>query len=119
MDEDTKNNAGLHLWSLSVEEQFYLLWPILLLKLKKLNSKYKYSLISGLAIFTVISFMFDLLTYENDIAFNYYFPLCRFWEMALGGILNFINFNLKNKYLKNAFGLIGISMIFYSAFYIN
>jgi len=97
LDEDTKNNAGLHLWSLSVEEQFYLLWPVLLLKLKKLNSKYKYSLISGLAIFTVISF-FKKQVLKKCIWFNrnfYDILFCILYQLIklLSWLFSFITYN--------------------------
>ena len=96
-----------------------MIWPILLLLLKKQSYKYKHICISGLAIFTLFSFSFDLFFYKKDLTFNYYFPMCRFWEMALGGILNFINLDLKNKYLNNVFGFIGFFVILFAGFYIN
>ncbi len=48
--------------------------------------------------------------------FDYYFPLCRFWEMAIGGLLTVLNPNIQNKFLKNIISLIGFASILYCAF---
>lgn len=81
-DRDAALKPLLHLWSLGIEEQFYLGWPLLLLFLK--NRKGTALTISLL---TAASFALNIaLLYRNPTA-NYYFPLSRFWELGLGCLL--------------------------------
>ena len=81
-DRDAALKPLLHLWSLGIEEQFYLGWPLLLLLLK--NRKGTALTISLL---TAASFALNIaLLYRNPTA-NYYFPLSRFWELGLGCLL--------------------------------
>jgi peptidoglycan/LPS O-acetylase OafA/YrhL len=81
-DRDAALKPLLHLWSLGIEEQFYLGWPLLLLLLK--NRKGTGITISLL---TAGSFALNIaLLYRNPTA-NYYFPLSRFWELGLGCLL--------------------------------
>src|ERR1700730_3826549 len=81
-DRDAALKPLLHLWSLGIEEQFYLGWPLLLLLLK--NRKGTGITISLL---TAASFVLNLaLLYRNPTA-NYYFPLSRFCERGLGCLL--------------------------------
>ncbi|HZO23079.1 MAG TPA: acyltransferase family protein [Steroidobacteraceae bacterium] len=70
----------LHLWSLGIEEQFYLLWPLLLLLLSRRR------LATGwvIALFTGGSFAWDLLLVRHHPTAAFYFPLSRFWELGLG-----------------------------------
>ncbi len=77
----------LHLWSLGIEEQFYLIFPLLLLLLYRL----RINMLVGLSIFTVLSFWANMNAINNDeqtVAF--YLPWCRFWELSIGGILAYI-----------------------------
>ena len=67
----------------------------------------------------MFSFFFNLFYSRKDPTFNYYFPLCRFWEMAMGGLLSVINLNLNSKLLTNFLGFFGLFSILFSAFYIN
>jgi peptidoglycan/LPS O-acetylase OafA/YrhL len=73
----------LHLWSLAVEEQFYLVWPVFLL----LAHRYKRR--TGLGIFAALlaSFVINLITIQNDTVADFYSPLSRLWELASGGLL--------------------------------
>lgn len=73
-------NPFTHMWSLSVEEQFYFLFPFLLFLTSVLVSKIKNIHIFGL--FTLASFMYAILTPEKMEGF--YFLTTRFWEMGLG-----------------------------------
>lgn len=74
----------LHLWSLSVEEQFYFLWPALLIAVLRYRPAWLLRVIAGLA---VASFLLaeGLLTQDGDAAF-YQMP-ARFWELAAGGLI--------------------------------
>lgn len=74
----------LHLWSLGVEEQFYIVFPLLLWIVYKLNIKF----IIFLAVFTVLSFFLN----KNGIkhgsqSYVFYMPWTRFWELSAGSIL--------------------------------
>ena len=69
----------LHLWSLGVEEQFYIVWPMVL---AFANRKKRIAL--ACAILGVGSFLANLVLARNAPAMAFYLPFSRFWEMALG-----------------------------------
>ncbi len=74
----------LHLWSLGVEEQFYLIWPLLLLMLWKPP---RHNLALRVFLLTVTSFALALVVGPIDSPANFYLPFTRFWELGLGCLL--------------------------------
>ncbi|QJU55366.1 acyltransferase family protein [Herbiconiux sp. KACC 21604] len=88
------NEASLvqHYWSLSLEEQFYLFWPVLLLgasvfAVKFLKGRRWLALISVLAIVGVVSFALSVVVTITDPAAAYFVTYTRVWEFAVGGAL--------------------------------
>jgi peptidoglycan/LPS O-acetylase OafA/YrhL len=75
----------LHLWSLGVEEQFYLLWPLVLLLAYPLV-RGRYMLVSGLVI-AALSFAGGQLLFERAPAFTYYMLPTRAGELMLGALV--------------------------------
>ena len=73
----------LHLWSLGIEEQFYLLWPMLLLLMWKWPQRIR----SNVALLTAASFVLCLSIGSRSSIANFYFPFSRFWELGLGCLL--------------------------------
>ncbi len=85
-DNSAATKPLLHLWSLGVEEQFYLVWPCLLLLAWKRN-------INALTIVACIiagSFAVNVYTVHTDAVQSFYSPVARFWELLLGGLLAYI-----------------------------
>jgi peptidoglycan/LPS O-acetylase OafA/YrhL len=76
----------LHLWSLGIEEQFYLLWPMLLLLLWRRPGIIR----SSVALLTIASFVLCLIVGTRSSVANFYFPLSRFWELGLGCLLGVV-----------------------------
>lgn len=72
----------LHLWSLAIEEQFYLLFPVLLLFAGKRMGMAKTVL--WLAIF---SFLANVLLVQMHPTSSFFNPLTRFWELLAGSVL--------------------------------
>jgi peptidoglycan/LPS O-acetylase OafA/YrhL len=72
----------LHFWSLSVEEQFYLLWPIIIVTFARLNRL-------GLLLIVSCGLFLVSVATENEIKAFYHFK-SRCWELALGGVLVWI-----------------------------
>ena len=87
----------LHLWSLAVEEQFYILWPFLIL----VFSIYECRLNTSILIFSVVSFILNIILIHYYEIGAFYCPITRFWELSLGGLVAGIN--IYNKELKNDF----------------
>lgn len=73
----------LHLWSLAIEEQFYIFWPLLLYGLVKLRRS-PLSIILGLLL---ASFALNLWLVRQDLTAAFYNPAARFWEMMMGAML--------------------------------
>ncbi|MGJ7902843.1 acyltransferase family protein [Lysobacter sp. 1R34A] len=83
-DADSATMPLLHLWSLGVEEQFYLLWPLLLLGLLRLPRPWMVGATLCLAAASLAAAE-RLIGADNDAAF-YQMPT-RFWELTTGGLI--------------------------------
>tara|TARA_B100002051_G_scaffold276771_2_gene327805 strand:- start:2911 stop:4869 length:1959 start_codon:yes stop_codon:yes gene_type:complete len=107
-------NPLLHTWSLGIEEQFYLIFPLLMLGLFRLfknnNDQVKYLLyvITGLSVLSYVSFV----VFADSMWGSYYFPTARFWEIGVGCALFFLSLKIKD--IKYGAGLIitGIILLF-------
>lgn len=85
-DNAAETKPLLHLWSLGVEEQFYIIWPLLLwLTWKKLN------LLSITVAVALISFTLNIVNVNGGHAeAAFYSPQTRFWELMAGSILAYL-----------------------------
>jgi peptidoglycan/LPS O-acetylase OafA/YrhL len=109
----------LHTWSLSVEEQYYILFPIVLLIAFKYLRKY---LINILIFLTIISLLLAQLSSKTGPSANFYFLYSRMWELLSGSILAYFEITLghrsKNQKMNCIFPSIGLLLIFhYILFY--
>jgi peptidoglycan/LPS O-acetylase OafA/YrhL len=75
----------LHLWSLAIEEQFYLIWPVIVV----ITWRYTHATLSVAGIILVISFISNLWLSTSDTAAAFYLPATRFWELMVGCLLAF------------------------------
>jgi peptidoglycan/LPS O-acetylase OafA/YrhL len=74
----------LHLWSLAVEEQFYLVWPLLLLVLRG-----RRQILVVLLLITIASFASNLGATARNPASAFFLPQNRIWELSSGALLAF------------------------------
>ena len=74
----------LHTWSLAVEEQFYVVYPILLLFVFKVMSRHVVSVTMWIG---VISFVLAVWFVEHDPSKAFYWAPMRAWELMLGAFL--------------------------------
>lgn len=94
-DSSSKEKFLLHTWSLSVEWQFYIIYPVILYVVNKVAG------LKAVKISIVIMFIFSLslsvLCVPSHIEFGYFMIPTRAWEMLVGGMGYAFQVNLSNK----------------------
>lgn len=103
-DPEIKENPLLHLWSLGVEEQFYIVWPWLI---TLILSRFHNATSSLLLAFTLTSFAFSIAAVYLNVKFAFYFPVCRFWQMSIGGLIAYLKIKIKNKLIVDLMSVSG------------
>jgi peptidoglycan/LPS O-acetylase OafA/YrhL len=73
----------LHLWSLGIEEQFYIVWPLLLY----LAWKRGFNLLAVIGSIGLVSFCLNVGRIAGHPTSTFYLPVPRFWELLMGGAL--------------------------------
>ena len=82
-DADSVSNPLLHLWSLGVEEQFYLIWPIMIAAI----FAWRRSLMTSVLVLAGASFMVSIIMVMTSPTGAFYSPISRFWELLAGAML--------------------------------
>lgn len=109
-------NWLLHTWSLSVEWQFYMIYPVVLVGLRKFISVK--AMKSTVLIGAVLGFIFCVIvTYFKPIPAFYLLPT-RAWEMMIGGVAYLYPFAL-NEQRKKLVERLGLVLIISSYFFIS
>jgi peptidoglycan/LPS O-acetylase OafA/YrhL len=100
-DPAAETKPLLHLWSLGVEEQFYLIWPVLLMVL----SKRPKMLLAALCAIVAASLVYSCYAAVYSPAAAFYSPLSRLWELGIGGILCVLGGRPRNNNLLSSAGI--------------
>lgn len=99
----------LHLWSLAVEEQFYIIFPVLCVVVWRFSNNF---VVVGILILTITLLSLVSCLSVADNTFNFYFPFTRFWEIGVGILLAYFEIFYKFDGKKLAKGVrSGISTI--------
>jgi peptidoglycan/LPS O-acetylase OafA/YrhL len=100
----------LHLWSLGVEEQFYIVWPLLLAIAWWRGWNLLWIALAAVG----ISFGLNVAVVHNHPTATFYLPMTRFWELMLGAALAFATLRKQLKPLApagNTMAIVGASLI--------
>ena len=77
----------MHLWSLAVEEQFYLVYPVLIYWVWKA----KFNLLTSILILSLVSFALSSKGVHEDSVKAFFAPHTRFWELMVGALLAYLH----------------------------
>ena len=124
---DYLNHAGdpttvQHYWSLSLEEQFYVLWPLIMLlaawvAVKFFRGRRRTAVIVALGAVSAASFVFCVVFTLTDPAPAYFLTFTRMWQFGVGAMIALIPvLRVSNPIVSFVLGWGGILALVYTAF---
>ena len=97
----------IHYWSLAVEEQFYVVWPIFILFLSRYGKR---AVLYGVALSSALSLLLSIYQTQTSPIWAFYSLPTRAWELGVGALLLFVPENIwKNRFIP-WLGLAGIAI---------
>ncbi|MGE9782418.1 acyltransferase family protein [Janibacter sp. G368] len=123
--EDAAPSALQHYWSLSVEEQFYVVWPLIiivgLMVARRTRMRPKPLLFGVLAVIAAASLVYSVLHTESDPATAYFYTTTRVWELAIGALLAFLVLRLTRlpRLAAELLAGAGLLLVLWSAFFLT
>ena len=97
----------IHYWSLAVEEQFYIVWPLFILFLARYGKKV---VLAGIAITTLLSLLFSIYLTQVAPIWAFYSLPTRAWELGFGALLLFLPETKKKIRILPWLGFFGIAI---------
>lgn len=91
-DKAAETKPLLHLWSLGIEEQFYIVWPLLLW----FAWKSRFNLLAMTFSVVAVSFVLNVRGIRTDAVAAFYSPQTRFWELLVGSVLAWLTLHKRN-----------------------
>lgn len=103
----------LHTWSLAVEEQYYLFFPLFLLFAWRFGKSQVFWII---VVLTICSLALSEWAWRNEASANFYLAPMRAWELFIGSIAVFIEKGSRSVKPNNALSLCGLLAVFFAIF---
>jgi len=104
----------LHTWSLAVEEQFYIVYPLFLFLVTRFFRK-RYATAIGSVL--VVSFAYSVWRVHTQPVTSFFLATTRAWELLIGGVLAIQGIpKLRHKLTANLLGFLGVGLIAYAVF---
>jgi hypothetical protein len=91
-DNASETKPLLHLWSLGIEEQFYIVWPLV----AWIAWKRKFNFLIIVSLVAITSFALNLRGINQSLVATFYSPQTRFWELLSGSLLAWLSLYGKN-----------------------
>ncbi|MER2516583.1 MAG: acyltransferase family protein [Candidatus Accumulibacter phosphatis] len=117
----------LHTWSLAVEEQYYLIWPLLMLLVFRFfrgtatESTMRARVVWALGVMSLISLAVSIGMTPEQQSFSFYLLPARVWEFAIGGVVGLAGSALcaRLRSWGEGFAVLGLVLIVYSVVMFN
>ncbi len=121
-DASSERYQLLHTWSLGVEEQFYLIVPVLLVLIWKIKSYFTKTILVILIYIVSIAVSIYCVACIDDFKSNYYLIHTRFFEIFTGTILAYFYSkipNIKSKLVANVIHFLSVVVLIFLSYYYN
>jgi peptidoglycan/LPS O-acetylase OafA/YrhL len=115
-DTAAESKLLLHLWSLGVEEQFYIVWPPVLL----LAYRLRWNIAVVVAVIALASFALNVARVVAHPIDTFYLPFARFWELLVGNLLAYVTLagssdsapeTGRRRFAANAMSSVGLGLV--------
>lgn len=121
-DTASEQKPLMHLWSLAIEEQFYLLYPLLIWGVWKL----RFNILAIVLVIGLVSFGANILGMGDSAVKAFFAPHTRFWELFAGAVLAYLHHSRQSQpaaspkaAYQNFLALTGMALLAVAVFWID
>ena len=116
-DSELQGSPLLHTWSLSVEEQFYAVMPVIMVVAFGVYKRLSLLILGGLA---VLSFALCFYLTQSDVSFAFFASFTRFWQFIVGGAIAIYSLHTrKYRFLSELIAIVGVLVLLASCVFLT